>query len=69
MKFWNDLIPNVNRRIEQLKVAPQVLADAVWPLGGAVIALFLLLLICLVVIARMRFSARKRRHMNAVPRL
>lgn len=69
IQFWNELVPNVKRRIEELKVAPQVLAGAVWPLGGAVTALLLLLLICLVVIARMRFSARKRRHMNAIARL
>ncbi|KAI0229079.1 hypothetical protein LSAT2_020501 [Lamellibrachia satsuma] len=67
VKFWNELVPNVKRRIEQLKVAPQVQSGAVWPLVGVVIALLLLLLICLVVIFRMGFKARQRHHMNAIP--
>ena len=67
IKFWNELIPSVKRRIEQLRVAPRVLSGSVWPLRGAVIALLLLLFICIALLFRMRLKARSRRHQNAVP--
>ena len=67
IKFWNELIPSVKRRIEQLRVAPRVLSGSVWPLRGAVIALLVLLFICIALLVRTRVKARSRRRQNAIP--